>query len=67
MPIYRVDLTTGRRDLWKTLGPADRRGSPTAMLALVSPDGGRYVYAVAAVQSDLFLITGLFGEPDRAR
>jgi eukaryotic-like serine/threonine-protein kinase len=67
MPIYRVDLTTGRRDIWKTLGPADRRGSPTAMLALVSPDGGRYVYAVAAVQSDLFLITGLFGEPDRAR
>ena len=30
MPIYRVDLTTGRRDLWKTLGPADRSGAPTA-------------------------------------
>jgi hypothetical protein len=58
--IERIDLVTGRRELWKTLGPPDLTGVvwmnpwvPTA------PDGEAYAYTYARVLQDLWMISGL--------
>jgi hypothetical protein len=57
--IYRVDLATGRRQLWKELGPADRTGVTLIYYALIAADGRSYAYAFDRAQDNLYLVTGL--------
>jgi hypothetical protein len=58
--VYRVDLSTHRRELWQTVGPTDLRGAPRMYTMLISPDGGRYAYSSNQSRFDLFLIEGAF-------
>jgi hypothetical protein len=58
--IDRIDLVTGREEVWKTLGPPDLTGV-TYMLDWVpmTPDGEVYAYTYLRVFQDLYLIEGL--------
>jgi Tol biopolymer transport system component len=56
--VYRLDVATGRRELWRTLMPADAAGV-AALGPLPTPDGKAYVYNYVRTLSDLFLVDGL--------
>jgi Tol biopolymer transport system component len=59
-PVYRVDLKSGKRELWKELMPADRTGFIRIDTVLVTRDGSSYVYDYYRVtDSDLFLVKGM--------
>jgi len=55
--VYRVDVATGRRQLWKTIPLTDPAGVCSAEIVLL-PDGS-YVTSVARWINDLYLVEGL--------
>jgi Tol biopolymer transport system component len=57
--VYRVDLVTGQRTLWKSMEPADAAGIDTIGRVLISADGKAYVYGYNRTLSDLYLVQGL--------
>jgi Tol biopolymer transport system component len=57
--VYRVDLTTGQRTLWKQLVPGDPAGVATIGPILVTPDGKTFVYGFHRTLADLYLVEGL--------
>jgi len=57
--IDRLDLATGRRELWRELFPADGAGVVRVSSVFVSPDGSFYAYAYSRVLSNLYLVEGL--------
>ena len=56
--VYRLEVSTGRKVLWKRLRPPDTVGVGMTSV-VVTPDGGSYVYSYQRDLSDLFVITGL--------
>jgi hypothetical protein len=59
--IDRVDVLTGRRERWKTVGPSDPTGTPLVYSVRVSPDGQRYAYSTMRFLSDLCVVRGVPG------
>jgi Tol biopolymer transport system component len=57
--VARVEVETGKREIWKELLPADPAGVERISNVLVSPDGKYYVYCYARLLSDLFVVEGL--------
>ena len=57
--IYRVELATGRRDLWKTLTPADPTGFEEIYAVHIADGEQSYYYTISRVLSDLYLVRGL--------
>ncbi|MGO9126746.1 MAG: protein kinase domain-containing protein [Terriglobales bacterium] len=57
--VYRVDLSTGKRSLWKELMPIDPAGIETIGPILMTPDGKSFVYGYHRTLSDLYLVEGL--------
>jgi Tol biopolymer transport system component/predicted Ser/Thr protein kinase len=57
--ISRLDLESGRREVWKDLLPADPAGVERISNVLVTPDGKGYAYCYARLLSDLFVVEGL--------
>jgi hypothetical protein len=57
--MYRVDMTTGRRELWKEIGPSDTAGVTGVAHVILTPDGASYVYNYARTLSDLYLVDGV--------
>jgi dipeptidyl aminopeptidase/acylaminoacyl peptidase len=61
--IYRLDPVSGRRELWKKLGPADPTGiasnSGIDNNVLLTPDGKVYSYSYMRDLSDLYVVEGL--------
>ncbi len=58
--VVRVDVATGRREPWKSLGPTDLSGVIEISQACVTPDGKSYAYGYGrAATSDLYVIEGL--------
>jgi len=63
LKIYKLDLTSGRREFWKDLTPSD----PTGLIGIgssvgevrMTPDGRYYVYTSWTMQSELYLVEGL--------
>ena len=61
--IYRLDLSTGRREFWKELVPPD----PTVVIDIgsdpgqvrITPDGRSYAYSYWTFQGELYLAEGL--------
>ena len=58
--VFRVEVATGRRTLWKTLSPYD----PVGVEALpgrfaMTPDGETYCYSYMRRLGDLFVVEGL--------
>ncbi len=58
-PVTRVDVATGKRELWKNLMPVDPAGVERISNVVVAPEAGAYAYAYARVLSDLFMVEGL--------
>jgi Tol biopolymer transport system component len=54
---YRLEIATGRKELWRTVMPADAAGV-SSLGAGPSPDGSAYIYGYVRTLSDLFLVEG---------
>jgi Tol biopolymer transport system component len=57
--IYRLDVTTGQRALWKDLTPPDPAGVLQMGPIMMTPDGKSYVYSYRRTLDELFLVEGL--------
>jgi Tol biopolymer transport system component len=55
--VYRLDVLTGRRELWKAFPVPDPATNPGVFL--VTPDGSGYIYSYTRNASDLYLVEGL--------
>jgi serine/threonine protein kinase len=56
--VYRLNLATGRKDLWKEVMPSDTAGIVGSPRILLTPDGNWYVYHVARYLSELHIVDG---------
>jgi len=57
--VYRLDLATGHRTLWKELIPSDSAGVSRLGPIIITPDGKSCLYGYHRVLSDLYLVEGL--------
>jgi hypothetical protein len=57
--VPRVDIDSGRREIWKELLPVDPSGVERISNVVVSADGKGYAYCYARLLSDLFVVEGL--------
>jgi Tol biopolymer transport system component len=57
--VYKVELTTGKKSVWKELAPLDPTGISTIAPVLMTPDGKSYVYGFHRTVGDLYLVDGL--------
>ncbi len=57
--VFELDLSTGKRKLWKELVPADSAGIDTIRGITVTPDARAYIYGYIRTLSDLYLVEGL--------
>jgi eukaryotic-like serine/threonine-protein kinase len=57
--VYRLDVATGNRALWRELMPPDPSGVEFVGPVLPTPDGRSYVYGYRRLLSDLYLVEGL--------
>ena len=55
--IYKVEIPSGKRTLWKTIG-ADTGAVRDISGAIVTPDGKSYAYGYEVVNSELYLMEG---------
>jgi len=58
--VFRVDVATGRRTLWKTLAPSDPVGvEDMRETVVITPDAQSYCYSYQRRLGDLFVVEGL--------
>jgi eukaryotic-like serine/threonine-protein kinase len=57
--VYRLDLATGKKTVWKQIAPLDPTGVSTIGPILMTPDGKTYVYGFHRTLGDLYLVEGL--------
>jgi eukaryotic-like serine/threonine-protein kinase len=57
--VNRLDLATGRKQLWKQLVPPDVSGVTDISSVLITPDGKNYIYEYGRTLSDLYLVNEL--------
>jgi DNA-binding winged helix-turn-helix (wHTH) protein/Tol biopolymer transport system component len=57
--IFRLNIVTGQRQLFKELNPPDLSGLCDLSDAVFSSDGRAYVYGFSRLLSDLYLVKGL--------
>jgi eukaryotic-like serine/threonine-protein kinase len=54
--VYKLDLSAGRKQLWKNLIPPDVSGVTDISAIFITPDGNNYVYEYGRTLSDLYLV-----------
>ena len=57
--VYRVNLATGARELWKEFTPTDPAGVYKIAPIAITPDGTAYAYDALRTLSDLYVADGL--------
>ena len=57
--VARLDVATGKREVWKELIPADGAGVTEVTQPLPTPDGRYYVYTYVRMLADLYVAEGL--------
>ncbi len=58
--VFKVEIATGARQLWKELAPADSAGLYAIFNVVITRDGRSYAYTASrASSSDLYLVEGL--------
>jgi Tol biopolymer transport system component len=60
LAVYRIDVATGERRLWKRLTVADPSGAPKIGFVTVSADGKAYAYSEVRSDGELYLVSGVF-------
>ena len=58
-PIHRVDVATGRRDLWKEITPRSRSGVVGVNSVRMTPDGENYAMSFVQTLNELYAVRGL--------
>jgi Tol biopolymer transport system component len=58
-PVYRLDVTSGKRELVRTLEVGDPAGLTAIPNVRFTPDGKAYAYSYSRELSDLFLVAGV--------
>ncbi len=56
--VYKLDIATGRKELWRTLVPSDATGV-SEIQPLVHPSGDAYVYRFFRAPGDLYIMDGV--------
>jgi len=59
VPVYKVDMVTGHRTLWKQFDAADKVGMNGIGFINVSRDGAHYLYAPSHAFSVLYSVDGI--------
>ena len=57
--VFRANVDTGARELWREITPADRAGISGIEQVQITPDGKWYAYTYSSSLSDLVLVGGL--------
>ncbi len=57
--IFRIEMASGKRELWRTLLPTDPAGVRVIGNIHITPDGASYAYTYSRLLSELYLVTGL--------
>jgi len=57
--VYRVDIETGKRELWKTITPEETSGAYFTSPVQIGIDEKSYVYGINRRLSDLYVVEGL--------
>ena len=57
--VVRLDMRTGKRELFKEIEPPDRSGILSLGPMHITPDGKTYVYGFTRRLSDLYVVEGL--------
>ena len=57
--VYRLDLTSGKRQLVAKVAPVDPAGVTSISNVLYTPDGKAYAYSDTQELSELFLVAGV--------
>jgi hypothetical protein len=57
--VERVDLASGRREMWRELKGSDRAGHSPSTAIQITPDGRYYAYTYRRFLNDLYLVSGL--------
>jgi Tol biopolymer transport system component/predicted Ser/Thr protein kinase len=57
--VYKLEMATGKKTLWKQIVPLDPTGVSTIGPILMTPDGKTYVYGFHRTLGDLYLVEGL--------
>jgi Tol biopolymer transport system component/predicted Ser/Thr protein kinase len=57
--VSELELSTGKRKLWKELVPADAAGIDTIRAITITPNANAYVYGFIRTLSDLYEVEGL--------
>jgi WD40 repeat protein len=57
--VYRVDVATGKMELWKTFGEQTAAGVESVNAPALSPDGNAYAYLYVQQLSEAYVVTGL--------
>jgi Tol biopolymer transport system component len=57
--IDRVDVATGKGELWREIAPIDRTGMIEVVAVRISSDERTYAYSVRRLLSELYLVDGL--------
>jgi eukaryotic-like serine/threonine-protein kinase len=58
--IFKIDIATGERTLWKELSPPDPTGVEGITSIRMTPAGDAYGYSYAQRLNDLYVVEGLF-------
>src|SRR5262249_57280922 len=57
--VDRIDLSTGKRELWREVAPADRTGVTSLRSFIVAADEKSYAYSYTRGQSEMYIVEGL--------
>jgi hypothetical protein len=57
--VFKIDVATGRRELWKTIAPADRSGLITIDNIVMTPDAQSCAYSYTRILTSLQVAEGL--------
>ena len=59
MRVVRVDVVSGRRELWKEFAPSDPAGVVEIQAIELTPDASAYAYTYVRILSELYVAEGL--------
>ena len=57
--VFRVDVGSGRRELWREFAPSDPTGVVEIQWITMTPDAAAYAYTYARILSELYVAEGL--------
>jgi Tol biopolymer transport system component len=57
--VFKIDVATGKRELWKTIAPADRAGLVGVDNIVMTPDARAYAYSYERILTSLEVAQGL--------